>query len=77
MRPACNGAKNIWDVLQPKGSAALLNKRQAQRAQHLTSGGNITMLCTVEWLFSSASQCLGAMQAISHSKLRRSSPMFY
>lgn len=37
VRPASSGAKNVWDLLPPKGSAALLNKMATQHAQRLAS----------------------------------------
>jgi hypothetical protein len=38
VKPASSGAKNVWDLLPPKGSAALLNKMATQHAQRLASG---------------------------------------
>uniref|UniRef100_A0A383VWQ6 EML-like second beta-propeller domain-containing protein n=1 Tax=Tetradesmus obliquus TaxID=3088 RepID=A0A383VWQ6_TETOB len=37
VRPASSGAKNVWDLLPLKGSAALLNKMATQHAQRLAS----------------------------------------
>jgi hypothetical protein len=38
VRPASSGAKNVWDLLPPKGSAALLNKMATHHAQRLALG---------------------------------------